>query len=97
MDNINVSSDALVSAAQILKRLDAETSEIYQRCSSAIAGKLGEVDDSFRKDLERFLDEIKELHNAVKVCNEENVEAISDRFSRLSEYENHVYVQRNLG
>lgn len=97
MDKINVKGDALVNAAQIIKRLNDATNGIYQQCSSSIEGKLGEVDDNFRRDLQDFLNKIKDLHASVMECNEENVSAIIDRYKKLIEYEKHIYVRRNLG
>ena len=54
------------------------------------------LDTNFRKDIQKYIDTISELKEKIKRCVDENVSAISERISKIPDYENQTYKKRNI-
>ena len=51
----------------------------------------------FRKDIEKYIEEVRALNTKLRLCVDENVSALADRLVKLAEYETHTYSRRNIG
>lgn len=97
MDKIKVSDEALRSSALALQQLGEQATSIFSSCVQQVTALLSELESNFRKDVVRYLEEVKALNENLKMCVDENVSALSDRMVNLAEYETHTYQRRNIG
>ena len=97
MDKIHVSDAALESATEGLRQFNDQSETISSSCIEAISSLLSELDDTFRKEIERYIDAIKSINAKVQTCTSENISALRERIERIEEYETHKYRPRNLG
>lgn len=96
MDKISVTDGALQNVHVVLQQLSDSSELITGKCVSAITSQLSNLDSGIRKDVQGHLDEITKLKDKLKYCIDENKNAISDRLSKLPDYEHQVYKKRTI-
>lgn len=97
MDKIHVSDVALRNSAVALQQLADQSANITTTCMQQLSSQLSALDVNFRKDVERYIDDVQNLNKKINACVYENLSAISDRVAKLTEYETHNYSKRNIG
>ena len=94
MDRIYVSEEALRNVYISLKRMSDTSDSLTKTCEIALLSSQNDLDETFRKDILKFVEKIKSLNQKIKYCADENMTAISDRLSKISEYEVKTYRKR---
>ena len=96
MDIVSVTDEALRGVYIILQRLDETQDLITNKCVQELIAQMTGLDTNFRKDIQKYIDTISELKEKIKRCVDENVSAISERISKIPDYENQTYKKRNI-
>lgn len=96
MDKISVTDSALTNAAHLLEQMNERIKEITDKCRDNISEQLNELDLSFRKDIENYLQEVISFRNNLDFCISENIAAIKERILQIPEYEKTKYRKRNI-
>lgn len=96
MDKISVTDASLQNTYVILQQLSDKSEEITTKCISALTSQLKNLDSGLKKDMQSYMEEITELKEKLKYCIDENMNAISDRFLKLPDYEKQAYKKRNI-
>ncbi len=96
MDIVSVTDMALQSAYATLKQLSDRTENITGKCASTLFSNLNAMDDLFKKDIQRFTENINALKEKLRYCIDENIAAIGERLSKIPEYENQTYRKLNI-
>ena len=96
MDVISVTDTALSNAYVILQRLGDDSENITSKCEQQLSSELSSLDDNFRRDIQRFIEDINQLKEKLKYCIDENMTAVSDRLNRIPDYEKQTYKKRNF-
>ena len=97
MDRIKVSDAALRNSAATLQQLDEQANGVSSTCIHQLSAQLSELETNFRKDIEKYIEEVRALNTKLRLCVDENVSALADRLVKLAEYETHTYSRRNIG
>lgn len=97
MDRIKVSDAALSNSLVVLQRLADQSAQATNTCVQQLSAQLSEMDSEFRKDVEKYIADVKALHKKLNDCVYENIAALNDRLKNLAEYETHNYIKRNIG
>lgn len=96
MDRISVTDDSLQNVFIILQQLNDSQESITEQCISELSSHLSNLDSTFRADIQMYIAEIIKLKEKLKYCIDENMLAISERLSKIPEYENQTYKKRNI-
>ena len=96
MDKISVTDASLQNSYVILQQLSDSSEAITEKCISALTSQLSNLDGGLKKDIQSHMEEITKLKEKLKYCIDENMNAVSDRFSKLPEYEKQTYKKRNI-
>ena len=96
MDKISVTDASLQNSYIILKQLSDSSEAITEKCISALNSQLSGLDGGLKKDVQNYMDEIIKLKEKLKYCIDENMNAISDRFNKIPDYEAQSYKKRNI-
>lgn len=96
MDIISVTDETLRNVYVILQRLDENQDSITNKCEQDLSAQMSGLDTNFRKEIQKYIDTISGLREKLKYCVDENMSAISERISKLLDYENQTYKKRNI-
>ena len=96
MDRISVTDATLQNAYVILQQLNDSSESITAQCVSTLSSQLSGLDSTFRADIQRYIETITALKEKLKYCIDENMTAISERLSKIPDYENQTYKKRNI-
>ena len=96
MDRISVTDATLQNAYVVLQQLNDSSESITTQCISALSSQLNGLDSTFRVDVQRYIETITTLKEKLKYCIDENMNAISERLSKIPDYENKTYKKRNI-
>lgn len=96
MDKISVTDATLQNAYVVLRQLNDSSESITDQCVSALSLQLNGLDSTFKVDIQRFIETITALKEKLKCCVDENMTAISERLSKIPDYENQTYKKRNI-
>ena len=96
MDKISVTDEALRNSYVALQQLNDYSATITGQCVSDLTSLLSSLDSTFRKEIQRYIDAITELKQKLSYCIDENMAAVSERFSKIPDYENQTYKARNM-
>ena len=96
MDIISVTDETLQNVYVVLQQLNSSSELITGQCIANLESQLSALDSTFRKDIQKYIDSITSLKEKLKYCIDENMMAISDRLSKLPDYENQAYKKRNV-
>ena len=96
MDRISVTDATLQNAYVVLQQLNESSESITSQCVSAISSQLNGLDSTFRVDIQRYIETITALKEKLKYCVDENMTAISERLSKIPDYENQAYKKVNF-
>ena len=96
MDKISVTDASLQNSYIILQQLSDSSEAITEKCISALTSQLSNLDGGLKKDIQSHMEEITKLKEKLKYFIDENMNAISDRFSKLPDYEKQTYKKRNI-
>ena len=96
MDRISVTDATLQNAYVVLQQLNESSENITMQCVTALSSQLNGLDSTFRADIQRYIETITALKEKLKYCVDENMTAISERLSKIPDYENQTYKKRNI-
>ena len=96
MDKINVTDEALQNIYIVLQQLNEKVDSIATDCEKKLTGQLNNLDVDFRQDIQKYIDSILNFKDDIVYCIAENKVAISERLSKIPEYESQVYQKRNI-
>lgn len=96
MDVISVTDATLSNAYVILQHLEESSENITIKCEQHLSSELNSLDDNFRREIQCYLEAIRQLEEKLKYCIDENMTAIRDRLNKVPDYENQTYKKRNF-
>jgi len=96
MDRISVTDETLRNVYVILQRLDETSDTITNKCEQDLLAQMSGLDTNFRKEVQKYIEAINTLKEKLKYCVDENMSAVSERISKLPDYENQTYKKRNI-
>lgn len=91
MDIISVTETALTNVYLTLQRLRDDSEIITLKSEQHLSQLLTSLDESFRRDIQQYLETINKLKEKLKYCIDENMVAIIDRLNKLPDYEKSAY------
>lgn len=97
MDKIHVTDSVLNNAAIVLKRFADQTANITTSCVQQLSSLLPDLETNFRDDVSKFMTEVQKFSRAISACMQDNLLALSDRLTKLTEYASHYYSRNNMG
>ena len=96
MDRIEVSTNALILADNVLKELTDSISITIAQCKSKIKDEFHGIDINLQNDLIEYLNQLELFENKLLSFKSENSRAIYERITRISEYSETTYKARNI-
>lgn len=96
MDKISVTDASLQNVFVVLQQMNNTSEAIAGKCIAALNDRLESMDSNLRKELQAYIAEVIQRKERFKYCIDENMNAISDRFNKIPDYEKNIYTKRNF-
>ena len=96
MDKVNVTDMSLWSCRRALDKFGSELLTASEKYAAALTECVSGVDSELKNKLNRYIDLIRKMNQAMQLCLGSNINAIDERIAQIHNYENCAYIKRDI-
>ena len=93
MDKIAVSTNGLREAYKALQEFREQTNQITATFEKILQNNKDKLDEGFQKDMQAYLEELRNWNSRVTLYTQQNHDAITERMYALSDYCSATYTK----